>query len=315
MITGSAKSPFHITTSKNLWFCHACEEGGNVIDLVVEMEECSAKAAALKLAEWFGIETTSKPQGDGRRRRRRREGTKAADATVSAETEAVGASLSDDLEEGHRVASPGQPDSEEEQSAGQAEASTNPPLTFELKNLDPGHELLKPLGFNQATIEHFEAGFCARGMMAGRLAVPIHSPAGELLAYAGRGLADDESYKYPESFSRDLELYNLHRARQVSHLGAVGLVVVPEILDVWCCFEAGYPNAVALMATTMSDRQQVLLSSLSRPGTRLVTLLLPPGQERDQIFTRLVCELWVRLASWQAAPHTMQTDELARVLA
>ena len=77
-----SRSPFHVTTIKNLWFCHACEEGGNVIDLVVEMEECDAKAAALKLAEWFGIDTTSEPQKDGRRRRRRREGPAAPDPDV-----------------------------------------------------------------------------------------------------------------------------------------------------------------------------------------------------------------------------------------
>ena len=95
-----------------------------------------------------------------------------------------------------------------------------------------------------------------------------------------------------------------------------GLVVVPEILDVWRCFEAGNPNAVALMATTMSDRQQALLSSLSSDQeSDRVVLLLPPGQERDHVLARLAGELWVRLAPWEAAPHTLQKDELARVLA
>ncbi|MCH7667446.1 MAG: hypothetical protein IH936_16155 [Acidobacteria bacterium] len=308
-----SKSPFHVTTSKNLWFCHACEEGGNVVDLVVEMEECGAKVAALKLAEWFGIETTSKPQRDGRRRRRRRERLEASDSAGTPENEAVGGSLRDDLAEGKRIAFPESTDLQEEPSAGQAEASANPPLTFELKNLEPGHELLRPLGFDQATVERFEAGVCSRGMMKDRLAVPIHSPAGELLAYAGWCLNGEPGWKFPPKFDRQLELYNAHRARDGVSSATFGLIVVPEILDVWRCFEAGYSNAVAIMDTTMSDHQLAAVPSLTTESQRIV-LVLPPGQERDRILSRLADELFVRVA-WEVPPHTMQASELARAIA
>ena len=49
-------------------------------------------------------------------------------------------------------------------------------------------------------------------MMAGCLAVPIHSPAGELLAYAGWSLDGQPGWKFPPKFDRQLELYNLPRA-------------------------------------------------------------------------------------------------------
>ena len=48
-------------------------------------------------------------------------------------------------------------------------------------------------------------GFAGRGVMKGRIAIPIHDEYGQLIAYAGRWAAnpvpDEESrYKLPEGF-------------------------------------------------------------------------------------------------------------------
>ena len=64
----------------------------------------------------------------------------------------------------------------EEQDAETADEAVNKPLGFSLKNLEPGHELLESLGFDRSTLDRFEAGYCAKGMMKGRLAIPIRSP-------------------------------------------------------------------------------------------------------------------------------------------
>ncbi len=64
--------------------------------------------------------------------------------------------------------------------------------------------------------------------MAGRLAVPIHSPTGELLAYAGRSLDGESGWKFPPKFDRRLELYNLHRATEA--LSEQGFTVAVDIL-------------------------------------------------------------------------------------
>jgi len=45
----------------------------------------------------------------------------------------------------------------------------NKHLGFVLKNLDPNPELLRPLGFDRATVERFEPGLCSKRMMAGLL--------------------------------------------------------------------------------------------------------------------------------------------------
>ena len=48
--------------------------------------------------------------------------------------------------------------------------------------------------------------------MEGRLAIPIHNRAGELVAYTGRATGGEEpAYLYPDGFDRAQEVFNLHR--------------------------------------------------------------------------------------------------------
>ena len=49
----------------------------------------------------------------------------------------------------------------------------NAPLDFSLKNLDPDHPYLSGRGFTKETIEKFELGFCSRGLMKDRVAIPL----------------------------------------------------------------------------------------------------------------------------------------------
>ena len=53
---------FVVNTAKNIWTCKSdsCRKasdkrGGNVLDFVTAMENCSVREAALKLAEWFQV--------------------------------------------------------------------------------------------------------------------------------------------------------------------------------------------------------------------------------------------------------------------
>ena len=57
---GESQRPFHVSLSKNAWYCFGCEEGGNVLDFVARMEDVSIKRAAQLLAEWFEVESTRK---------------------------------------------------------------------------------------------------------------------------------------------------------------------------------------------------------------------------------------------------------------
>ncbi len=66
----------------------------------------------------------------------------------------------------------------------------NPPMTFELKNLDVKHPYLKQRGVGAKTIKEFGLGYCNRGLMKDRVVIPIHNPKGELVAYAGRAAGE-----------------------------------------------------------------------------------------------------------------------------
>jgi hypothetical protein len=46
---GEGRDAFHAHLGKNIFHCFACGAGGNVLDLVAELEQCPAREAALRL--------------------------------------------------------------------------------------------------------------------------------------------------------------------------------------------------------------------------------------------------------------------------
>ena len=95
---GESPRPFHVSTSKNAWYCHGCEEGGNVLDFAARMEDISIRKAAEILAQTFGLAGAQKP------RKRARGGRKAdvepQEGRTPAENEALSGPQTADLEEG-----------------------------------------------------------------------------------------------------------------------------------------------------------------------------------------------------------------------
>src|ERR1022692_2749751 len=101
----------------------------------------------------------------------------------------------------------------------------NAPLDFELKGLDATHPYLFDRGFTEETIARFGLGYCSRGLLAKRVAIPLHNSDGRLIGYAGRVVNDLEisednpKYKLPgrrkrkgviHEFRKSLLLYNEH---------------------------------------------------------------------------------------------------------
>ena len=73
--------------------------------------------------------------------------------------------------------------------------------------------------------EVFGLGYCARGMMKGRIAIPIHDETDALVGYAGRWPGDpaegEERYKLPPGFKKSRVLYNCgFRSIVISRIGA-----------------------------------------------------------------------------------------------
>jgi hypothetical protein len=214
---GKSTRQFQANLTKNAWYCFVCKEGGNVLDFVAKREGVSVRAAALKLDSWFKLGL-----GDGAPR-----------------------------------AEPSPPVATAPPVTEEPIPIENPPLAFTLKTLDPRHANLEELGLSPETIERFEAGYCAKGLLKGRMAIPIHGCHGELLAYAGLALGDEETphYLFPPKFHPSIEIFNLHRLIDVSEETGP-LCLAPDVLGVLRLAEAGYNSVLGLFDGSLSDAQE-----------------------------------------------------------
>lgn len=152
-------------------------------------------------------------------------------------------------------------------------AVTNAPLDFELKGLDPEHPYFAQRGLTPETVAYFGLGYCARGLMQGRIAIPLRDDKGRLIGYAGRLLDDaqitDENpkYKFPAprehegkrfEFSKSLFLYNGHGVAAP----AEDLIIVEGFRSVWWLHQNRHPNVVGLMGANASPEQAAQIVGL-----------------------------------------------------
>jgi DNA primase len=184
----------------------------------------------------------------------------------------------------------------------------NPVLTFALK-LDPTHEYLAERGLRPETIERFGLGYCSRGILKGRIAIPIHNERGELVAYAGRwpgdkGWPEDEGkYKLPPNFHKKLELYNRHRVPGES----TSVVLVEGFWSVWWLWqELGLQNVVALMGCVLSEHQCRALSRF--PAVKIFFDGDKAGREAaGKVAADLARQGWVTIVE---CPEGLQPDQM-----
>lgn len=177
---------------------------------------------------------------------------------------------------------------QEEGKNPQPEAVVNAPLDFVLKGLDSNHPYLLSRGFTPETIARFDLGYCARGLLAERIAIPIHSREGKLVGYAGRVVDDstiteeNPKYKFPgrrqrkgviHEFRKSLLLYNAHRI----YAPAECVVVVEGFTSVWWLSQAGIYNPIATMGAACSEEQARNIVSLVQESGRI--FILTDGDE------------------------------------
>jgi DNA primase len=262
---GTHPTQFKANLAKNCWKCFGCGKGGNMLDFVAEMEGKSLRDAALLVQAWF-------PEG-------------AAGTGGEYRTSDNG---------------PAEPESEDPPDrppavpSGSAGSHRNPPLPFAgLKCLDPRHPFLLEQGFSPHTLEHFGVGYCAKGLHAGRIAIPIHDPAGELVAYAGY-CPKEKRYVYPEGFRKEWELFNLHRALACRQ-DWEEFILVADFFDVIRLYEAGCHASVALMGEALGEEQFRLLAEAFEERSEL-TLFLPHRSEGTlPVAARLLESFYLRI--------------------
>jgi DNA primase len=102
---------------------------------------------------------------------------------------------------------------------------------------------------------------------AGRLIFPLQDVDGQVVGFSARRLSDDGSTKYVNSpdtpiFHKGQVLYNYHSAKQSArHDGFV--YVLEGFMDVMALAKADISSAVALMGTSLSNDQIILLRRLN----------------------------------------------------
>lgn len=303
---GTGKSPsFSVNRTRGIFQCFGCGAKGNALDFAIRMEGLSpdntadVRKVAEKLQQVFQLEGVTVE---------RRAMTKMPSAKSSVKKQVKDA---DELF------------AEDSASASQADlpVKVNEPLDFELKRLEVNHPYLAERGFSADTARYFGLGFCNKGLMAGRIVIPLHTPEGRLVGYAGRIVDDSEisaevpKYKFPgarvrngvrHEFRKSHLVYNMHATLQVvDHL-----IVVEGMPSVWWLHQAGIPNVVALMGSSCSEEQARLIIEKTPDGGRVT--VIPDGDDAGRrcmtsVFERVGEDRWSR---WLRLPENKQPTDV-----
>lgn len=108
-----------------------------------------------------------------------------------------------------------------------------------------------------STFEAFGAGYAPKGILRGRLAIPIHSRDGLLLAYCGRTVKNESPMLlFPSGFDPHSTIFNAHRVMEGE------LYLVRDPLDVLKAFESGIENVICVLTDGITPQQLEQIASL-----------------------------------------------------
>lgn len=285
-ICGGEGDRFRVSPEKNVWNCFGKEcKGGNALDFVAKKDAVPLREAAQRIVEWLKLDLNSEPEAKV---------SLPKPIQMEAVTQPVGSS---------------------------EQAGVNKPLKFVLQHLDSSHPYLTERGLSAETVEAFGLGYCDRGIMKGRVVIPVHNREGELVAYLGRWPGDppegEPRYKLPKGFSKTLELFNAHRALEHREHP---LIIVEGAFSAMKIHQAGFPRVVALLGSSLSDAQEdVVLGMFMEEGRILLSLDADEAGEKakQQILPRLGSRTFVRTVTYPEqylAPDTMASESIAELL-
>jgi DNA primase len=287
---GKKNSPsFSAQLEKGIFQCFGCGAKGNVLDFAALMEKADPKdgAALLKIAA--ELQKRFCPEIDD----------------ASTET---------------KMAVPKKPEKTEPKN--DLPAAINPPLGFELKDLDAEHLYLLSRGFTPETIRYFGLGFCSRGLLKDRVAIPLHDTAGALIGYAGRVVDDSKiteenpRYRFPGTRERDGKLLEFRKTLFLYNGSRIkapvdDLIVVEGFTGVWWLRQNGLPNVVATMGADCSEQQAGLIVSLVKPGGRV--WIEPDGNKAGERHAQTLLSLISpnRFVRWMKMDEGKQPTDLS----
>jgi DNA primase len=245
---GTNPTQFRVSISKNIWNCFSeCKHGGNTLDFISRMDNVSVHAAALSAIEWFHLDPAAVSMDSPKEAGAENETPKAHDVPRPTPVAKAAPVLEN--------------------------SAPNKPLKFRLEKLEREHPYLLERGLTPETIADFDIGYCAKGMMAERIAIPVRNVNGEVVAYAGRWpgvpAEGNPKYKLPQGFRKSLELFNFDRA--IKETGP--LVIVEGFFGCMKLRQLGCRKVAAIMGSTLSAAQEELIRTHTDRNSQVIVML------------------------------------------
>jgi len=254
----SEKTPsFYLNADKQVWHCHGCGAGGDLIKFVERYENVDFSIALRMLAARAGI---ALPESAGAQRRRsEREAIYEANAVAQR-------FFADALRRDKRALAYVHGRGVRDETAAAFGLGYAPDAWEGLVRV------LERAGVELQLAEHAglvrqKAGYY--GVFRDRLMFPIYNLTGEVMAFGGRALGDDER-KYLNTqntavYTKGSHVYGLNLARRAAAADDA-LIVVEGYLDAIALHQAGLRNAVASLGTAFTPEQA---RELRRVASRL----------------------------------------------
>jgi len=100
-----------------------------------------------------------------------------------------------------------------------------------------------------------------------RIIFPLHNISGRVVGYSGRIYMDSNMAKYVNTketniFKKGINLYNYHRAKEEVRIKKY-VILMEGFMDVIRAYSVGIKNVIAIMGTSITERQISLIKKLS----------------------------------------------------
>jgi DNA primase len=247
---------FSVDVEQKLYHCFGCGQSGDAIRFVQETEGVDFREAIERLSERTRVDLVREASDPEEEKRR-------------AQTDRLRALLT---RAGHFYAA----------------------YLWKAAEAEPARKYLADRGLDQAVLEDFQvgyapsagdkliqqaakSGFSAQDLVTaglarrregrvedafrGRIIFPLADQRGRILGFAGRALRDGQQPKYLNTsenkavgFYKGQLLYGMHKARTPA-MKSARFVVVEGYTDVLALHQAGVPECVAIMGTSLTDPQ------------------------------------------------------------
>jgi len=128
------------------------------------------------------------------------------------------------------------------------------PLTY----LKADHDRVRALGLDADTCAEFGAGYAPKGILRGRLAIPIHDwRSSNLIAYSGYTVrGETPKFAFPKGFDPAGHIFNGHQANEGE------TVLMHDPLEVMLAHQNGITGGISFLTESTSAKQFQMLAAM-----------------------------------------------------